>query len=127
MAPSAAARELTPSTSARSYSPAFYRALATLDTHGVGPDHAGAALALWWDLAAWCAPREPLVQVTGEGAVQFAWNRDRDYLDVEVHRDGRFAWYFHDRVAGPSEGTEDEPEATLPAAFWAHLRVAAAS
>ena len=107
----------------QTYSPAFFTALATLRAHGIADEHAGAAIALWLVLAAHGA-REACITITSEGTVQFAWNRHRYYMDVEVHPDGAFEWFWSDRADNATQGTGEGTEAVLPEAFWRCLQVA---
>lgn len=106
------------------YSPAFHQALNNLESHHIATTHAQAARDRWSALAEKHPLREPIIQITGDGSVQFAWNRDRYYLDVEVYPDGRVTWFFRDRQDDVADGTEDEPEPELPERFWARLALA---
>ncbi len=111
----------------RSYPEAFWHAMATLPKHGAEPAQAGAALALWYEIAE-RGPSTPDI-VISEG-VKFSWFGPRYALDVEVMRDRRVAWYFRDSSLplGQSEGTGDldEPVERLPARFWECLALAGA-
>ncbi len=108
----------------RRYSPAFWNALASLTSHGVAAEQAGAAAELWTRLAK-TEPSEPDILVTDEQAVQFVWFGDRYYLEVAVRPDGHFEWYFHDAEAPPGSSLgSDGPEVSLPAEFWACAQVA---
>lgn len=108
----------------RSYSENFYSALASLDAHGITSLHARAARSQWYLLCSRYVLREPIVQITCEGAVQFAWNRGRYYFEIEVWADGRLSWFFRDRDNDVAEGTDGEPERVLSATFWARLALA---
>lgn len=109
------------------YSTEFEHALSHLEDHGISPSHALAVTGHWAMLVERLGPREPIVQITAEGAVQFAWNRGGYYLDCEVHSDGRLTWFFRDRSTDTAEGTDGEPEHLLPPEFWARLAIASAS
>lgn len=106
----------------RPYSEAFTRTLATLSQHGVGPEHAGHALALW-QLASAVHPAEPHIALSPEGAVEFPWNNDGAAMTLSAHPDGRFEWWgTFDRAADHAEGSGDDPIVDLPASCWAFLR-----
>lgn len=100
------------------YSAEFQRALGRLESHGITTVHAAEARSHWSFIAQTHPLREPIVQITPDGAVQFAWNRDHYYLEVEVYPNGRLAWFFRDRHKDEADGTEGEPTSELPEKFW---------
>lgn len=108
----------------KTYSTAFWSTLATLPSHGVDGERAGAANALWARLAE-SSPSEPDILVTDEGAVKFVWFGDRFYFEAAVLPGGLYEWYFRDDQAPPgsSRGT-DEPEPSLTEEFWECARLA---
>lgn len=65
---------------------------------------------IWWraskQLGADCPV--PMTRATGEGALLFAWDNGRRYIDVEATPQGGFYWYFRDRETGEVQGTSDE-------------------
>jgi len=63
----------------------------------------------------------PITQPTSEGAIQLAWDNGREYLEVEVLPHNGMNWYFRSRITNEVLGTDDEPVAELPAAFFERL------
>lgn len=114
-------RASTPTPSKVTYSAEFQRALESLESHGITPAHATEARNSWSFLAQTHPLREPIIEITADGSVQFAWTRDRYYLEIEVFPGERFAWFFRDRVENKAAGTEGEPTSELPEAFWGLL------
>lgn len=51
---------------------------------------------------------DPLTQITSEGALQFAWDKDGNYLDIDIYPNGHIAWFYRNRFTREVEGTEDE-------------------
>ncbi|WP_434042708.1 MULTISPECIES: hypothetical protein [Sorangium] len=104
------------------YSSEFHRALAGLSAHGVDMELVGQALQLWHRICAEACPPEPIVEVTSDGGLRFAWSTGRVYLDVEVYRDGTTEWFFKDRRSGQADGTDDERHTDLPPRFYDFVR-----
>ena len=63
----------------------------------------------------------PITQLTGDGALQLAWDNSRRYIDVELLKDGKVHWCFRDRDSEESLGTSDDPIADLPEVFFERL------
>jgi hypothetical protein len=109
------------------YSLAFFRALATLDAHGVAPDHAAAVTAAWQFLvigaarAGWL-PAEPELDLTADGAVRLVWAGARHYLHLDIHPDGSFEWFSGDPDDPRKAEGSRAPERTLAPAVAARLR-----
>ena len=107
----------------QAFSDGLWEAMASLESFGVSPAHARLAREAW-SLFAFTTPvREPIIQITSEGDVQFAWNRGRYYLDLDIHPDGKVAWFFRDREADDVDGTEDY-EKGLSEKFWSRFNLA---
>lgn len=113
----------TANTAKDTYSKAFHLALSKLTEAGCSPELAGHVLQTWHMLCAVADPAEPIVERTKDGGVRFAWNTARAYLDAEIYADGSKEWFFKDRETGKTDGTEDEREMDLPAAFFAYMQI----
>jgi hypothetical protein len=100
------------------YSDAFWRAMATLPSHGVPEALASKALMTWWRIAS-ARPPEPELETPG-AALRFTWSFDDVYLHLDVLADG-YEWFFRDRMANASVGTERDADPELPSAFFERL------
>ena len=84
-----------------------------------------------WEVIARLAPRAPtaITQVTQEGALQMAWNKQGQYLDIEVLPNCKLVWFYRDRVTGLVEGSGETPISfhRIPPRFFRRLRSVAAA
>lgn len=104
------------------YSQAFHRALSVLGDHGISLDLAGRALQSWHMFCAESEPPEPIVEVTSDGGVRFAWSTERVYLDAEIYSDGSVEWFYEDLTTGKADGTVDERDPGFPGSFFEYMR-----
>lgn len=113
----------------RRYSPAFHNALANLGNWKVAPSLAFRVMRVWHHISARCEPPEPIIEMTEDEGVRFAWNSEASYacstpcwyLDLEVYDDGTFEWFYSDRTNGAVDGTQGAREEVLPEAFYQRL------
>lgn len=84
-----------------------------------------------WEITTQLAPRAPtaITQLTREGALQMAWNKREQYLDIEVLPDCKLVWFYRDRVTGLVEGSGEIPISfsRIPLRFFRRLRSVAAA
>jgi hypothetical protein len=106
---------------ARPYSVKFETRLARLEETGIGLELVGHALQLWHRFCAAAVPPEPIVELTADGGLRFAWSTARSYLDAEIYSDGTTEWFFKDHETGAADGTADEREPHLPERFFRYL------
>lgn len=64
----------------------------------------------------------PTVQVTNEPAVIMAWDSGEQYIDIEIHPNGEYDWFYRNRVTREIAGTEDVREQTVGGKFIRKLK-----
>jgi hypothetical protein len=98
------------------------RFLADLQGHGLTDRQAAALRSTWQEIVERVGADAPLPMVTAhDDHVSLAWNREHEYLDVQLFADG-LEWFYRGRQRGDVEGTAEGREASIPDAFFARLR-----
>lgn len=65
-----------------------------------------------------------ITQPTSEAALQMAWNRQNEYLDIEILPDCRVAWFYRNRITSSVDSSGEEPIDVkhIPPRFFKHLK-----
>lgn len=100
----------------------FHLQLSRLSLFGLKMHHVGYALQFWHRICAGCYPPEPIIDVTVDGALQFAWSDRSACLDLQIYEDGALEWFYHNRLNGVARGTENDRELALPTEFIEHVK-----
>lgn len=82
-----------------------------------------------WEITTQLRAPTAITQLTKEGALQMAWNKQEQYLDIEVLPDCKLVWFYRDRVTGLVEGSGEMPISfgRIPLRFFRRLRSVAAA
>jgi len=98
------ARPVTPA------APEWIRFLERLPTLGIALPHADHVRELWSRLSRAIpvlASALPSAGPTSDGMIQFAWDRQRHHLDLDISADGTIDWFYLDRDTGTTDSGQE--------------------
>jgi hypothetical protein len=63
----------------------------------------------------------PVVWRYEDNSIGFVWDNNKQYIDVDFMKGGKYEWFAKNRLTEEVFGTEEDPESELPKQFYDFL------
>ena len=67
----------------------------------------------------------PMAIPSEDGSMHLAWDRDEHHLDVDLHGDGTYEWFYSNRITDELDGTDEDRVSGMPADLASRFRIIA--